>query len=51
VTGSANFSSASTLNNDENMLVFYGDDARAVGEGYLLEFMRLFDHFQWRNVE
>jgi phosphatidylserine/phosphatidylglycerophosphate/cardiolipin synthase-like enzyme len=47
ITGSANFSAASTKNNDENMLVIRGD-AR-VAEIYLTEFMRLFNHFEARQ--
>lgn len=49
VTGSANFSAASTTNNDENMLILYGEAARSVAHVYLTEFMRLFDHFSWRQ--
>ena len=49
VSGSANFSAASTTNNDENMLVIYGEAARGIAHVYLTEFMRLFDHFQWRS--
>jgi phosphatidylserine/phosphatidylglycerophosphate/cardiolipin synthase-like enzyme len=48
ITGSANFSDASTKNNDENMLVIRGD-AR-VAEVYLGEFMRMFNHFFARNL-
>jgi len=48
LTGSANFSDASTKNNDGNMLVIRGD-AR-VAEIYLGEFMRLFNHFFVRNL-
>jgi hypothetical protein len=43
ITGSANFSDASTKNNDENMLVIRGDSR--VADVYLGEFMRLFNHF------
>jgi phosphatidylserine/phosphatidylglycerophosphate/cardiolipin synthase-like enzyme len=46
ITGSANFSDASTKNNDENMLVIRGD--RRVADIYLGEFMRLFNHFYFR---
>lgn len=46
VTGSANFSVASTTGNDENMLVIRGD--AAVAELYFTEFMRLFDHYRFR---
>ena len=45
VTGSANFSPATTENNDENMLVLHGESARAAVHVYLTEFMRLFDPF------
>jgi len=46
VTGSANFSEASTENNDENMLLVSKDER--VADIYLTEFMRLFNHFQFR---
>ena len=42
VTGSANFSNASQVSNDENMLVIKGDTR--VADIYFGEFMRLFDH-------
>jgi phosphatidylserine/phosphatidylglycerophosphate/cardiolipin synthase-like enzyme len=48
ITGSANFSDASTKNNDENMLVIRGD--RRVADIYLGEFMRLFNHYYSRYV-
>ncbi len=48
ITGSANFSEASTRYNDENMLVIRGD--RAVADIYLTEFMRMFQHFRFRSV-
>ena len=48
VSGSANFSDASTVNNDENMLVIQGNTS--VAHTYLGEFMRLWDHFYFRNV-
>lgn len=48
VTGSANFSDASTTNNDENMLVIRGDTR--VADIYLGEFMRMFDHFKFREI-
>lgn len=47
VTGSANFSKASTVSNDENMLVCRGD--RRLADIFLSEFMRLFRHFEGRN--
>jgi len=49
ITGSANFSEASTVNNDENMLVIRGNTR--VADIFLGEFMRLFNHFQSRNQE
>jgi phosphatidylserine/phosphatidylglycerophosphate/cardiolipin synthase-like enzyme len=48
ITGSANFSNASTKNNDENMLIDRGDTRLA--DCYLSEFMRLFNHFYFRDV-
>ena len=48
ITGSANFSDASTTKNDENMLVIRGDTR--VADIYLTEFMRLFMHFYFRSV-
>jgi phosphatidylserine/phosphatidylglycerophosphate/cardiolipin synthase-like enzyme len=48
ITGSANFSDASTRKNDENMLVIRGD--KRVADIYLSEFMRLFNHFQFRGL-
>ena len=48
VTGSANFSDASTQRNDENMLVIRGN--KRVADVYLGEFMRLFKHFQFRSA-
>ncbi len=46
VSGSANFSSASTRNNDENMLIIRGDTR--VADIYLGEFMRLYHHYRFR---
>jgi phosphatidylserine/phosphatidylglycerophosphate/cardiolipin synthase-like enzyme len=48
VTGSANFSAASTNDNDENMLVIRGS-ARAA-DVYFTEFNRLFNHYYYRAV-
>jgi len=48
ITGSANFSDASTTKNDENSLVISGDKGTA--DIYLGEFMRLFYHFYFRYV-
>jgi phosphatidylserine/phosphatidylglycerophosphate/cardiolipin synthase-like enzyme len=47
ITGSANFSNASTTNNDENMVVIRGDTR--VADIYVGEFMRLFNHFYFRD--
>lgn len=47
ITGSANFSVASTRNNDENMVIIQGNTR--VADIYLGEFMRLFNHFYFRN--
>jgi phosphatidylserine/phosphatidylglycerophosphate/cardiolipin synthase-like enzyme len=48
ISGSANFSKASTIANDENMLVIRGNTR--VADIFLGEFMRLFNHFHSRNV-
>lgn len=48
ITGSANFSKPSTVNNDENMLVIKGNTR--VADIYLGEFMRLFTHFRARGL-
>ena len=48
ITGSANFSPASTTYNDENMLVIRGDTR--VADIYLGEFMRLFSHHYFREL-
>lgn len=48
ISGSANFSDASTKNNDENMVIIRGDTT--VADIYLGEFMRLWDHFYFRDV-
>lgn len=48
ITGSANFSSASTTENDENMLVIRGNTR--VADVFLGEFVRLFNHFKVRNL-
>jgi phosphatidylserine/phosphatidylglycerophosphate/cardiolipin synthase-like enzyme len=47
VTGSANFSLASSTKNDENMLVIRGNTR--VADIYLGEFMRLWDHNAFRE--
>ncbi len=48
ISGSANFSNASTKNNDENMLLVRGD--KRVADIYLGEFMRLFNHHYFRSL-
>lgn len=48
VTGSANFSTASTTENDENMVLIRGD--RRVADIYFTEFNRLWGHYQYRSV-
>ncbi|GAA4317934.1 phospholipase D-like domain-containing protein [Mucilaginibacter gynuensis] len=47
VAGSANFSNASTTDNDENMLIICGN--KRVADIYIGEFMRLFSHFSFRE--
>lgn len=47
VAGSANFSVASTIDNDENMIVIRGN--KRVADIYLGEFMRLFSHHSFRE--
>src|SRR4029077_16279103 len=47
ITGSANWSDASSKTNDENMIVIRGN--RRVADVYLGEFMRLFNHFEMRG--
>ncbi|HEX9897372.1 MAG TPA: phospholipase D-like domain-containing protein [Dehalococcoidales bacterium] len=49
ITGSANFSKNSTINNDENMVVIRGNGR--VADMYLGEFMRLYDHFRFRGTQ
>lgn len=49
VTGSANFSDASTNDNDENMLLIRGDQRAA--DIYFTEFNRLFNHYYFRSVQ
>ena len=46
ISGSANFSEASTSANDENMLVIVGD--RDVADSYFTEYARIFQHFYAR---
>jgi len=47
ISGSANFSEASTTDNDENMLVVRGDTR--VADVYLGEYMRLWNHYAFRE--
>jgi phosphatidylserine/phosphatidylglycerophosphate/cardiolipin synthase-like enzyme len=47
-SGSANFSSGSLLQNDENMLLIRGETR--VADIYLTEFQRIFQHFYFRDV-
>ena len=47
VAGPANFSAASTNENDENMLIIRGN--KRVAEIYLGEFMRLYNHYAFRE--
>lgn len=55
IGGSANFSDASTIKNDENMLIVRGNTR--VADIYFGEFMRLFSHYsfreslEWRKVD
>ena len=49
VTGSANFSQASTNDNDENMLIIRGNTR--VADIYFTEFNRLFFHYYFRSVQ
>lgn len=47
ISGSANFSDASTQNNDENMVITRGN--KRVADIYLGEFMRLYSHHAFRE--
>jgi phosphatidylserine/phosphatidylglycerophosphate/cardiolipin synthase-like enzyme len=47
-SGSANFSSGSLLQNDENMLLIRGDTR--VADIYITEFDRIFRHFYFRDI-
>lgn len=47
VTGSANFSEASSTDNDENMLVIRGDTR--IADIYFVEYMRLYSHYAFRE--
>ena len=46
VCGSANFSRASNVNNDENMMILRGDTR--VADQYAVNFFRLWRHFEYR---
>ena len=46
ITGSNNFSNASSAKNDENMLVLKGQTSAA--DTYVCEMMRLYDHYRFR---
>jgi phosphatidylserine/phosphatidylglycerophosphate/cardiolipin synthase-like enzyme len=48
ITGSANFSDASTTDNDENMILIRGD--QRVADIYFTEFNRLFNHYYFRSI-
>lgn len=48
ISGSANFSLASSTQNDENMLVILGDEE--VADIYLGEFMRSYAHYSFRDA-
>jgi phospholipase D-like protein len=48
ISGSANFSDASTISNDENMVIIQGN--KDVADIFLGEFMRLFNHFYFRQT-
>jgi phosphatidylserine/phosphatidylglycerophosphate/cardiolipin synthase-like enzyme len=47
VTGSANFSKASTDTNDENMLVINGN--KRIADIYFGEYLRLYNHYAFRE--
>ena len=49
ITGSANFSNNSSKNNDENQLLIAGETE--VADVYLGEFMRMFDHYYFRDYK
>lgn len=48
ITGSANFSTASTNSNDENMLLIRGN--HRVADIYFTEYNRIFNHYYFRSV-
>ena len=47
VCGSANFSTASNTNNDENMMIVRGDTRLA--DQFAVNFLRMFRHHEYRN--
>jgi len=47
VSGSANFSKASTYDNDENMLVIWGD--KRIADIFFGEYIRLYAHYAFRE--
>ena len=47
ISGSANFSEASTTQNDENMLVIRGD--KRIADIYFGEYLRLYTHYAFRE--
>lgn len=47
ITGSANFSKNSSMQNDENQKFIFGE--KEVAHVYLTEFMRLYDHYAFRD--
>jgi len=49
VTGSANFSTNSTMHNDSNSLLVRGD--KAVTDIYATEFMRMFEQYHFRGAK
>ncbi len=48
VTGSANFSKASSDTNDENMLIIKGD--KRIADIYFGEYLRLYSHYAFREA-
>jgi phosphatidylserine/phosphatidylglycerophosphate/cardiolipin synthase-like enzyme len=48
ISGSANFSKASTCDNDENMLVIRGN--KRIADIYLGEYLRLYTHYAFREA-
>ncbi|MBS1518228.1 MAG: hypothetical protein JSS91_09090 [Bacteroidetes bacterium] len=48
ISGSANFSKASTNTNDENMMIIKGD--KRIADIYFGEYIRLFSHYSFREA-